>query len=952
MENRNCSFIFTLTITLVILNIYPVSTSKDQQALYAIRAQITADPSGHLSKTWITNTSICTWTGVSCGFRIHTQRVIALDLSDMGLVGRIPPQIGSLSYLTSLDLSNNSFNGPIPHEITQLRDLERVYMGHNNLTGTLSPFFLENMPSLKSLNLSYNSLNGNIPKEIGNNLSGLQDLVLNNNQISGLVPQTLFNRSSIRRIQLSFNSFSGTLPDDMCDQLVKLRLFFISGNKFTGSIPSSINKCHQLRYLSMSKNNFNGSIPREIGNLTLLKELFLGENDLQGTIPNEFGNLDHLEELDLSDNHFTGSFPFNISRLKALHLTNNSLSGVLPTDLGFMLPNLQGLFINENKFQGPLPSSIINATKLSQISIVSNSFTGIIPTTMGRLEHLEVFACGGNHFTTEGLEPNFLSSLTHARKLRILSFAQNPLKTFLPASIGNWSTTLQTFQAHECGIKGNIPSGIGNLTNLLKLGLDNNELEGNIPTTLGKLQNLGQLFLENNKLQGRIPQQFCDLKNLEELYLSNNRLSGIIPPCFGDIDSLAWLFLDSNTFTSTIPSTLWRHKSLVVLNLSSNLLTGNIPSSTGISNSPLNGLDLSFNRISGDIPSSIGGYQMLNKLSLSHNNLQGSIPASLGTLVSLELLDLSQNILSGLIPRSLEALKHLQYLNLSYNLLQGEIPSGGLFTNFSASSFIHNKDLCGATILQVLSCRSKQHISRALSVLKYVLPITASIMGLVVAAYLLRRHRKHIRTKVEQPLLHEWARISYYELVRATKSFDVSNLIGNGAYGSVYKGELSVGVIVAVKVFNLLSERAIKSFEVECEVLRNIRHRNLNKVISSCTNKDFRCIVMEYMENGSLEQWLYSHNNHLTLVQRLQIMIDVASALEYLHHGQTTPIIHCDLKPSNVLLDEDMNARVCDFGIAKIFGEDDFILRTTTLGTIGYMAPGKAVVSVSYFLSF
>ncbi|KAF5811389.1 putative protein kinase RLK-Pelle-LRR-XII-1 family [Helianthus annuus] len=192
---------------------------------------------------------------------------------------------------------------------------------------------------------------------------------------------------------------------------------------------------------------------------------------------------------------------------------------------------------------------------------------------------------------------------------------------------------------------------------------------------------------------------------------------------------------------------------------------------------------------------------------------------------------------------------------------------------------------------------------------------------------------------VEPPSLLEWTRVSYYELVRATESFDESNLIGNGAYGSVFKGKLTDGVNVAVKVFNLLSEGAVKSFNVECEVLRNIRHRNLVRIVSSCTNMDFRCLVMEYMPNGSLEQWLYSHNNHLSLIQRLQILIDVASALEYLHHGQPTPIIHCDLKPSNVLLDEDMQARVCDFGISKIFGEEEFRLRTATLGTIGYMAP-------------
>ncbi|KAJ0928114.1 putative leucine-rich repeat domain superfamily [Helianthus annuus] len=142
---------------------------------------------------------------------------------------------------------------------------------------------------------------------------------------------------------------------------------------------------------------------------------------------------------------------------------------------------------------------------------------------------------------------------------------------------------------------------------------------------------------------------------------------------------------------------------------------------------------------------------MLNNLSLAHNNLQGSIPDSLGKLISLEILDLSQNNLSGMIPRSLETLRYLEYLNLSYNRLQGEIPSGGRFNIFTASSFRHNKDLCGAAKLEVLPCRNKQKESRNLSSLKYISPIIATIIGLVVAIYLLRRHkrlRKQNRTNV------------------------------------------------------------------------------------------------------------------------------------------------------------------------------------------------------------
>ncbi|XP_042016425.1 probable LRR receptor-like serine/threonine-protein kinase At3g47570 [Salvia splendens] len=112
-----------------------------------------------------------------------------------------------------------------------------------------------------------------------------------------------------------------------------------------------------------------------------------------------------------------------------------------------------------------------------------------------------------------------------------------------------------------------------------------------------------------------------------------------------------------------------------------------------------------------------------------------------------------------------------------------------------------------------------------------------------------------------------------------------------------------------------------------------------NSVISCCSNEDFKALVLEYMANGNLEKWLYSQNHFLSFMERLNIMIDVASALEYLHCGYSTPIVHSDLKPSNVLLDEDMVARVSDFGIAKLLYNGDSMVLTNTLGTLGYIAP-------------
>ncbi|CAI0441631.1 unnamed protein product [Linum tenue] len=189
----------------------------------------------------------------------------------------------------------------------------------------------------------------------------------------------------------------------------------------------------------------------------------------------------------------------------------------------------------------------------------------------------------------------------------------------------------------------------------------------------------------------------------------------------------------------------------------------------------------------------------------------------------------------------------------------------------------------------------------------------------------------------EESPLTKWRRISLLELQRATNGFDDCNLLGKGSFGRVYKGELADGIDVAVKVFNDLEEEeeeeeadeATIDVHRECEILCNLRHRNLIKIVSICYTIDFKALVLEFMPNGSLEKW------------RLNIVIDVASALEYLHHGYSIPIVHCDVKPENVLLDGDLVARLSDFGISKLLGGIDSITRTLMLGTIGYIAPGS-----------
>ncbi|XP_047266420.1 receptor kinase-like protein Xa21 [Capsicum annuum] len=354
-------------------------------------------------------------------------------------------------------------------------------------------------------------------------------------------------------------------------------------------------------------------------------------------------------------------------------------------------------------------------------------------------------------------------------------------------------------------------------------------------------------------------------------------------------------------------------------------------------------IDLSMNQFSNEIPREIGGLQTLVHLSLRHQKLQGSIPDSMSSLVGWEFLDLSDNNMLGTIPMSLEKLQNLKDFNVSVNKLYGEIASGGPFKNLSSDFFVDNEALCGSSRFNVPPCpaSSKLRSNRKKLILLFLFVAIAVVFVPMTFVLLWIRYRRDKSVPQQADLLSTVSRerISYYELLRATNALSESNLIGSGCFGSVYKGIFKGGTAITVKVFNLQLDAAFKSFDKECELLCSLRHRTLVKVITSCSILDFKALVLEYMPNGSLEKYLYSHNYFLDIRQRLSIMIDVACALEYLHHGCSSPVIHCDLKPSNVLLDEDMVARLSDFGISKLLGEDQGDLYTKTLATLGSIVP-------------
>ncbi|XVF83969.1 hypothetical protein PTKIN_Ptkin16aG0537000 [Pterospermum kingtungense] len=856
----------------------------DRQALLQFKAKI-IDPLGIL-RSWNDSVHFCQWRGVKCGWR-H-QRVTGLVLQKLKLMGPISPYIGNLSFLRGLDLQNNSFFQELPQEIVHLRRLEKLFLERNSIGGEI-PSNISSCSKLTHLYIGHNLLVGEIPAAIGH-LSNLKALSFQNNTLSGSIPPFLGNLSS-------------------------------------------------LKIFSLIKNRFSGVIPEALGQLKNLTFFSMGFNEMSGMVPSSLFNLSNIRTFDIGENNFHGTFP---------------------SQLGVNMPYLEYFSVGFNQFSGPFPLSIANASNLIRLEVVQNKFTGKL-SSFRKLEKLQVFNIAGNLLGSNNANDlNFLCSLTNATSLELVDIGENNFGGVLSECISNLSTSIKRFTVQKNNIVGRIPTGFGNLINLEMLAASTNQLSGSIPSIIGRLQKLQTFFVGDNALSKAIPTSLGNLTMLINLDLSYNNLQGEIPPSLGKCEELNLLTLSNNNLSGSIPPQIVGLSSLsILLFLSSNRLTGMLPIAVGkLIN--LGILDVSQNMLSGVIPNDLGNCIRLEVLLMGGNFFQGSIPSSLSSLRGLTKLDLSRNNLTGKIPDFLVTIGSLLYLNLSYNNFDGLVPVGGVFKNTSAAFLEGNNKLCGGILeFHLPTCENlKQHRGR--STLKLIIAIISAISGaiLVFSLILLLRFRKKRKytasANEENPL-----RLSYQSILKATNSFSSETLIGEGSFGFVYKGVLEDGKIIAIKVLKLLSHGASRSFLAECEALRNVRHRNLVKVLTACSGvdyngNDFKALVYEFMANGSLEDRLHppigindgeEAAKSLNLFQRLNVVIDVSYALEYLHHHCETPIVHCDLKPSNILLDDEMVGHVGDFGLAKFITSDlqnHTSSQSSSLGfrgTIGYAPP-------------
>ncbi|XP_037439029.1 receptor-like protein kinase 7 [Triticum dicoccoides] len=768
----------------------------------------------------------------------------------------------------------------------------------------------------------------------------------------------------LQELSLPFNSFSGEIPD--LSPLTGLRTLNLSSNAFSGSFPwSALTAMPGLQALSAGDNPFltpTKSFPPEITRLTNLTRLYLSAANIAGPIPAAIGRLTRLVDLELADNPLTGEIPPAISQLvnlQSLELYNCSLTGALPRGFG-RLTRLQFFDASQNQLTGGL-SELRSLTRLVSLQLFYNGLSGEVPPEFGDF-----------------------------RELVNLSLYSNNLTGDLPPKLGSWSE-FNFIDVSTNSLTGPIPPDMCKRGTMLKLLMLENRFSGEIPATYATCATLQRFRVSKNLLTGDVPEGLWALPNAEIIDLEGNHFTGGISEGIGKAASLTSLHLAGNKFSGAIPSSIGDAGKLQSIDVSSNELSGEIPPSIG-KLVGLDSLDIAGNGISGAIPASLGSCSALSTMNLAENKLAGAIPTELRGLTRLNSLNISSNELSGAVPAILAELK-LSYLNLSNNRLDGPVPAG-LAISAYGESFQGNPGLCannGAGFLRRCTPGDGGRSgSTARTLVTCLLAGMAVLLAVLGVAIFIKKRRQHAEAaamaggKLLFAKKGSWNVKSFRmmafderEIVGGVRD---ENLIGSGGSGNVYRVKLGCGTVVAVKHITRTraaaaasagptaamlprsasaSARQCREFDAEVGTLSSIRHVNVVKLLCSVTSEDGAAslLVYEHLPNGSLYERLHGPTARklggLGWPERYEVAVGAARGLEYLHHGcGDRPILHRDVKSSNILLDEAFKPRLADFGLAKILhanagsgklqGEPWSSSGGAVAGTVGYMAPEYA----------
>ncbi|XP_031383545.1 probable LRR receptor-like serine/threonine-protein kinase At2g24230 [Punica granatum] len=679
--------------------------------------------------------------------------------------------------------------------------------------------------------------------------------------------------------------------------------------------------------LQLNASNFNlsGSIPdTTIGKLTKLQSLDLSGNRITG-LPSDFWSLGSLQSLNLSNNLISGSLPSNVGNfgsLESIDLSGNNFSGEIPEAVS-SLRNLQVLKLDSNGFESDLPFGILSCRSLVLLDLSSNRLSGSLPMGFGSaLPKLETLNLAGN--AIEGRD----ADLSGMKSMKYLNVSRNLFRGsvmgFLTGTYEVVDLSRNQFSGHTAELQSNISS---NWSRLVFLDLSENQLSGEILHSFSEAQNLRYLNLAGNRFTHREFPRVEVFSGLEFLNLSKANLIGEIPSEISQLSNLKSLDLSDNHLTGRIP----------VLSIRS-----------------LESLDLSRNNLSGEIPPPIvKKLPYMEKYNFSFNNLtlcasdfkpETIEKAFFGSTNS---CPIAAN--PALFLKKNSKHKGMTKLALALTLSIMCLLLGLLFLVFGCRR--KNKSWA----VKQASYKEEQQISGPFSFQTDSTTWVADVKQATSVPVVI----------FEKPLLN----ITFADLLSATSNFDRGTLLAEGKFGPVYRGFLPGGVHVAVKVLVHGSTLTDHEAARELEYLGRIKHPNLVPLTGYCLAGEQRIAIYDYMENGNLhsllhdlplgvnltEDWSndtweddYDGNNSgirnvgpggilMTWRFRHRVALGTARALAFLHHGCFPSIIHRDVKASSVYLDYNLEPRLSDFGLAKVFGNelDEEIAR----GCPGYFPP-------------
>ncbi|KAG8368958.1 hypothetical protein BUALT_Bualt15G0100400 [Buddleja alternifolia] len=729
-------------------------------------------------------------------------------------------------------------------------------------------------------------------------------------------------------IKLASINLIGQLSGDIA-RLSELLILDLSYNKgMTGPLPAAIGDMKKLSRLILVGCGFSGPIPPSIGSLQNLVDLSLNSNNFIGEIPPTIGALSNLYWLDLADNKLRGTIP----------VSNGTRPGL------DMLVKTKHFHFGKNQLSGEIPSRLFNSNMtLIHLLLENNQLTGNVPSTLGLVQTLEVVRLDKN--TLSGSVPENLNNLTHVQELFL---ANNTLTGPLPDLTG--------------------------MNVLNYVDMSNNSFNAtDVPPWFSSLQSLTSLIMENTGIQGELPSSMFDHFQLQTVVLKNNRINGTFDIGATGSNQLQLIDLQNNFIDSITQRTGNRVQIILVGNpicnegRTENYCT--IPTRSNSSYSTPIGnctpLPCSSDRTSS--PTCKCAYPYTGTLFFRAPSFSNYGNSSIFASLEQKLMDTFRSL--GLpvdsVSLSNPAKNMDDYLVLSLQIF----PSGQDYYNhsgiigigFMLSNQTFKPPSGFGPFFFIGNNYAHFAVSRKSSSTGVI--IGAAVGGAVLFLLLLlagvyafcQKRRAEIAGKKSDPFaswdpntnsggvpqLKGARSFSFEELKKGTNNFSETNDVGSGGYGKVYRGTLSNRQLVAVKRAQPGSMQGGLEFKTEIELLSRVHHKNVVSLVGFCFEQGEQMLVYEYIANGTLKDSLSGKTGiRLDWMRRLRIALGAAKGLQYLHDLANPPIIHRDIKSTNILLDERLNAKVADFGLSKLMGESERGHVTTQVkGTMGYLDP-------------